>query len=162
MIELSKIVYSSILCLLVSNWLKLEPLTLALLFIFLFIRKRKMFEVIKHLQVQNQKNTIQIWTWKFLLLWPPLQLPEKMRRKEFDKDQSESWNFEKLIVILFINQSRHEPSHNRLGKGGQTSPLPISKYFSEFFSPSHIKLTNKTRIWTLNRSSDRRNWRILN
>ena len=56
MIELSKIVYSSILCLLVSNWLKLEPLTLALLFLFLFIRKRKMFEVIKHLQVQNRKK----------------------------------------------------------------------------------------------------------
>ena len=60
MIELSKIVYSSILCLLVSNWLKLEPLTLALLFLFLFIRKRKMFEVIKHLQVQKRKKTIQI------------------------------------------------------------------------------------------------------
>ena len=62
-----------------------------------------------------------------------------------------------------LNQFRHEPSHHRLGMGGKTSPSPpISKYLSEIFSPSHIKLTNKTRIWTLNRSSDRRNSRILN
>ena len=45
---------------------------------------------------------------------------------------------------------------------GTNVPPSISKYFSEIFSPSHIKLTNKTRIWTLNRSSDRRNSRILN
>ena len=58
--------------------------------------------------------------------------------------------------FIDLNQSRQEPSHHRLGKGGQTSPLSISKYFSEIFSPSHIKLTNKTQIWTLNRSSDRK------
>ena len=67
------------------------------------------------------------------------------------------------IPVRKFNQSRQEPSHQRLGKGGtNVPPPPISKYFSEIFSPSHIKLTNKTRIWTLNRSSDRRNWRILN
>ena len=60
-----------------------------------------------------------------------------------------------------INQSRQEPSHHRLGKGGTNVPPPISKYFSEIFSPSHIKLTNKPRIWTFNRFSDRRNSRIL-
>ena len=28
------------------------------------------------------------------------------------------------------------------GHGGQTPPPPMNKYFSQFFSPSHIKLTN--------------------
>ena len=62
--------------------------------------------------------------------------------------------FSRLLMVKFFNQSRQEPSHHRL--------VVISINFSEIFSPSRIKLTNKTRIWTLNRSIDRRNWRILN
>ena len=45
-----------------------------------------------------------------------------------------------------LNQSRHEQSHHRLGMGGQTSPPPISKYLSEIYSPSHVKLTNNNPI----------------
>ena len=40
--------------------------------------------------------------------------------------------------------------------------IPISKYFSEIFYPSHINLTNKTLKRTLNRSSDRRKSRNSN
>ena len=38
-----------------------------------------------------------------------------------------------VISLIIVNQSRQEPSHHRLGKGGQTSPPPISEYFSDIF-----------------------------
>ena len=51
--------------------------------------------------------------------------------------------------------------------GGTNVPPPISQYFSEFFSPSHIKLTDNNHDKDLNRSSDLRksinlteNWEI--
>ena len=96
-----------------------------------------------------------------------LKMPTTAKRAP-DVKIDKGWLLRFLIGIFIfgltknLNQPGHEPSHHRLGKGGQTSPPPISKYFSEIFSPSHIKLANKTRIWTLNRSSDRRNSRILN
>ena len=36
---------------------------------------------------------------------------------------------EKVFPSQMFNQSRQEPSHHRLGKGGQTSLPPINKYF---------------------------------
>ena len=41
-----------------------------------------------------------------------------------------------------INQSGHKRCRRRLDMGGQTSLPQICMYFSEIFSPSHIKLIN--------------------
>ena len=41
-----------------------------------------------------------------------------------------------------FNQFRHQRCRRRLDMEGQTSLSPRNKYFSEIFSPSHIKLTN--------------------
>ena len=54
------------------------------------------------------------------------------------------WTSFKSIGSFIFNQSGHEASHHRLGIGG--GQTPIRKYFSEIFSPSHIRLPNKTRI----------------
>ena len=43
-------------------------------------------------------------------------------------------------MILTLNQSRQEPSHHRLGKGGGTNPPPTSKYFNKKRVPSGIRL----------------------
>ena len=44
-----------------------------------------------------------------------------------------------IMDKMALNQSRQEPSHHRLGKGGQTSPPPISKYFNKKGGPGGIR-----------------------
>ena len=92
---------------------------------------------------------------------------EKYNKWLFSKSTKSRSDIENLdwklrLKIFSIIQLGHKRCRPLLNMGWKNAPPPISKYFSEIFSPSNIKLTNKTRIWTLNRSSDRRNSRILN
>ena len=50
---------------------------------------------------------------------------------------------------------------NTVWTWGDKRPPPISKYFSEIFSPSHINLTNNNHKKNLNRSSAPRKSRNL-
>ena len=58
-------------------------------------------------------------------------------------------------------QTPNKSINSNLTRLGTSTP-PISKYFSEIFSPGHIKLLIITQIRTLNRSTDRRKSRNLN
>ena len=67
----------------------------------------------------------------------------------YSKNSKRRVSYEKKVVRSytlsdqksFFNQSGHKRCWHRLDIGGPNVPPPISKYFSEIFSPSHIKLT---------------------
>ena len=59
-----------------------------------------------------------------------------------------------------INQSGHKRCRRRLDMGGQTSLPQICMYFSEIFSPSHIKLINNNLSKDF-KSGDRRDRKIF-
>ena len=81
--------------------------------------------------------------------WSSKKLCQSNNSRRPKKCQSTRIVVKLPIVAMFLplNQSRHERVRHRLGMahaawGGQPSNPPISKYFSEIVSPSHIKLTN--------------------
>ena len=65
-----------------------------------------------------------------------------MTQRPVENTRVHFWTFLPVLVkFYFLNQFGHKRCRHRLEMGGQTSPS-IFIYFSEFVSPSHIKLTD--------------------